>query len=136
MLIESSHDHSQSLCRRIAKVPFHDQLPHDDCEQRKLQCSQDDAEIEACSENDCIIDELGRCSKVLIATDSAGVAVRMDEFALSASSRESAFNSSPHVSVFNCCSALDAIIVTRSSVTVFDTVFICHLFPAVLEKSC
>ena len=36
----------------------------------------------------------------------------MDEFALSALSRESAFNSSSHVSVFNCCPALDAIIVT------------------------
>ena len=36
----------------------------------------------------------------------------MDEFALSALSQESAFNSSFHVSVFNCCSALDTVIVT------------------------
>ena len=36
----------------------------------------------------------------------------MDEFALSALSQESAFNSSSHVSVFNCCSALDTVIVT------------------------
>ena len=100
------------LCRRIAKVPSHDRLPHDDCEQRKLQCSQDDAEIDACSESDCILDELGRCSEVLIADNLAGVVVRMDEFALSALSRESAFNSSSRVSVFNCCPALDAIIVT------------------------
>ena len=64
------------------------------------------------AKSDCILDELGRCSEVLIATDLAGVAVRMDEFALSALSREFAFNSSSHVSVFNCCSALDAIIVT------------------------
>ena len=75
-------------------------------------CSQDDAEVDAYSENDCILDELGRCSEVLIADDLARVAVRMDEFALSALSRESAFNSSSHVSVLNCCSALDAIIVT------------------------
>ena len=40
----SVHAHSQSLCRRIAKVPSHGRLPHDDCQQRKLQCSQDDAE--------------------------------------------------------------------------------------------
>ena len=33
----------------------------------------------------------------------------MDEFALSALSQESAFNSSSHVSVFNCCSALDTV---------------------------
>ena len=75
-------------------------MPHDDCEQRKLQCSQDDAEIYACSESDCILDELGRCSEVLIADDLAGVVVRMDEFALSALSRESAFISSSQVSVF------------------------------------
>ena len=49
-----------------AKVPSHDRLPHDDCEQRKLQCSQDDAEGDACSESDCILDEHGRRSKVLI----------------------------------------------------------------------
>ena len=48
----------------------------------------------------------------------------MVEFVLSALSQESAFNSSSHVSVFNCCSALDTVIVTRSSVTVFDTFFI------------
>ena len=85
--------HPQSLCKRIAKVPSHDRLPHDDCEQRKLQCSQDDAEIDACSESDCILDELGGCSEVLISDDLAGVVVRMEEFALSALSRESAFNS-------------------------------------------
>ena len=73
---------------------------------------QSNAEIDAYSESDCILDELGRCSEVLIADDLAKVAVRMDKFALSALSRESAFNSSSHVSVFNCCSALDAIIVT------------------------
>ena len=112
VLIESSIQDSQSLCRRIAKVPSHDRLPHDDCEQRKLQCSQDDAESDVCSESDCILDELGICSEVLIADDLAGVVVRMDEFALYALSRESAFNSSSHVSVFNCCLALDAIIVT------------------------
>ena len=43
---------------------------------------------------------------------SFGVVVRMDEFALSVLSQESAFNSSSHVSVFNCGSALDTIIVT------------------------
>ena len=36
----------------------------------------------------------------------------MDEFALFAFSQESAFNSSSHVSVFNCCSALDTVFVT------------------------
>ena len=41
-------------------------LPHDDCKQRKLQCSQDDAEGDACSESDCILDEHGRRGKVLI----------------------------------------------------------------------
>ena len=41
-----------------------------------------------------------------------GFVVRMDEFALSALSQESAFNSSSHVSVFNCCSAFDTVIVT------------------------
>ena len=44
----------------LRKFLSHDRLPHDDCEQRKLQCSQDDAEIDACSESDCILDELGR----------------------------------------------------------------------------
>ena len=63
-------------------------------------------------QSDCILDELGRCSEVLIADDLAGVVVQMDEFALSALSRESASNSSLHVSVFNCCPALDTIIVT------------------------
>ena len=111
-------------------------MPHDDSEQRKLQCSQDDAEIDTCSKSDCILDERGRCSEVLIADDLAGVVVRMDEFVLSALSRESAFDSSSHVTVFNCCPALDAIIVTCSSVTVFDTFFICHLFPAIPENSC
>ena len=33
--------------QRVAKVPSHDRLPHDDCEQRKLQCSRDDAEGDA-----------------------------------------------------------------------------------------
>ena len=50
--------------------------------------------------------------EVLIADDLAEVVVRMNEFALSALSQESAFNSSSHVSVFNCCSALDTVIVT------------------------
>ena len=76
-------------------------LPHDDCEQRELQCSQDDAESDACSESDCILDEFGRCSEVLNADDLAGVVVRMDEFAPSVPSQESACNSSSHVSVFN-----------------------------------
>ena len=67
---------------------------------------------DACSESDCIFDEFGRRSEGLIADDLAGVVVRMDEFALSALSREVAFNSSSHVSVFYCCPALDAIIVT------------------------
>ena len=66
----------------------------------------------AYSECDCVLDERGRCSEVLIADDLAGVVERMDEFALSALSRESAFNSSSHVSVFDCCSALDTVIVT------------------------
>ena len=79
---------------------------------RKLQCSQDNAESDACSESKCILDELGRFSEVLIPDDLAGGVVRMDEFALSVLSRESAFSSSSHVSVFNCCLALDAIIVT------------------------
>ena len=74
--------------------------------------SQDDAEIDACSESDCILDEFSRCSEVLIADDLARVVVRMDEFALSALSRESAFNSSSLVSVLHCCPALDTIIVT------------------------
>ena len=39
---------------------------------RKLQCSQDDAEIDACSESDCILDEHGRCSNVLIGVELAG----------------------------------------------------------------
>ena len=39
---------------------------------RKLQCSQDDAEIDACSESDCILDEHGKCSKVLIGVELAG----------------------------------------------------------------
>ena len=86
--------------------------PSAEDERRKLQCSQDDTEIDAYSESDCIPDELRRCGEVLIADDLAGVAVRMDEFAQSALSREFAFNSSSHVSVFNCCSALDTIIVT------------------------
>ena len=103
----------QSLCWRIAKVPSHDRLPHDDCERRKLQCSQNDAEIDACSESDCILDELGRCSEVLIATDLAGSCCgEWMSLHCPALSREFAFNSSSHVSVFNCCSALDAIIVT------------------------
>ena len=79
---------------------------------RKIQCSQDDAEVDACSESDCILDEVGRCCEVLIADDLARVVVRMDEFVLSALICESAFNSSSHVSVFNYCPALDAIIVT------------------------
>ena len=75
------------------------------------------------SESDCILYEFGRCSEVLNAHDLAGVVVRMVEFALSALSRVSACNSSFHVSVFNCCPALDAIIVTGSSVTVFVHIF-------------
>ena len=71
------------------------------CEQRELQCSQDDAEGNACSENDCILDGFGRCSEVLNADDLDGVVVRMDEFAPSVPSQESASNSSSHVSVFN-----------------------------------
>ena len=59
----------QSLCRRIAKVPSHDRVPHDDCEQRELQCSQDDAESDACSENDCIPDESGRFVEIVIGGD-------------------------------------------------------------------
>ena len=87
--------------------------------------AQDDAEGDACSESDCILDEHGRRSKVLISVLagvwlaqwrpsalSFGVDVRMDEFALSALSQESAFNSSSHVSVFNCCFALDTVFVT------------------------
>ena len=42
-------------------------LPHDDCEQRELQCSQDDAERDACSKSDCISDESGGCCEVVIA---------------------------------------------------------------------
>ena len=38
-----------------------------------LQCSQDDAEGDACSESDCILDEHGRCGKVLINVVLAGV---------------------------------------------------------------
>ena len=60
---------AQSLCRRIAKVPSHDRLPHDDCEQRKLQCSQDDAESDACSKSDCILDESGRFVEIMIGGD-------------------------------------------------------------------
>ena len=71
--------HSPSA-EETVEVPSHDRLPHDDCERRRLQCSQDDAEIDAYSESDCIPDELCRCSEVLIADDLAGVAVRMDEF--------------------------------------------------------
>ena len=40
--------------------------------------SQNDAEIDACSKSDCILDELGRCSEVLTAEDLAGVVVRID----------------------------------------------------------
>ena len=43
----------------------------------------------------------GRCSEVLKADDLAGVVARMDEFAPSVPSQESACNSSSHVSVFN-----------------------------------
>ena len=89
------------LCRRIAKVPSHDRLPHDDCEQREPHCSQDDAEMDACSKSDCISDESGGCGEVVIADDSAGDVVRMDEFALSVSSLESACNSSSHLFEFN-----------------------------------
>ena len=106
------------LCRRTAEVPSHDRLPHDDSEQRKLQCSQDDAEIDAYSESDSIFDEFDRSSKVLIVVDLSGaqlaqwrpsnllfgVVVRMDEFALFALIWESVFISSSHVSVFRCCS--------------------------------
>ena len=51
-------------------------------------------------------------SQVLNADDLAGIVVRMDEFAPSVPSQESACNSSSHVSVFNVAPALDAIIVT------------------------
>ena len=47
----------------------HDRLPHDDCEQRKLQCSQDDAESDACSKSDCILDESGRFVELMIGGD-------------------------------------------------------------------
>ena len=50
---------AQSLCRRIAKVPSHDRLPHYDCEEGKLQCSQDDAESNAHSKGYCISCEYG-----------------------------------------------------------------------------
>ena len=36
------------------------------------------AEIDACSESDCISDESSRCGEVVIADDLAGVVVRMD----------------------------------------------------------
>ena len=89
------------LCGRIAKVPSHDRLPHDDCEQREKQCSQDDAEKDACSKSACISDESGGCGEVVIADVLAGVVVRMDEFAPSVSSLESACNSSSHLFVKN-----------------------------------
>ena len=62
---------AQSLCRRIAKVPSHDRLPHYDCEQRKLQCSQDDAESDACS---CILVESGRFVEIMIRRCAGGLA--------------------------------------------------------------
>ena len=64
----------------IPKIPSHDRLPHDDCEQRELQCSQDDAERDACSKITCISDESGGCGEVVIADDLAGIVVRMDVF--------------------------------------------------------
>ena len=45
------HAHSQSLRRRTAEVPFHDWLSNNDSEERKLQCSQDDAEKDACTKD-------------------------------------------------------------------------------------
>ena len=56
---------------------------------------------DACSKSDCISDESGGCGEVVIADDLAGIFVRMDEFALSVSSQESACNSSSHLFVFN-----------------------------------
>ena len=69
------------------------------CEQRELQYSQDDSGRDACSKRDCISDKSGGCSEVVIAGDLAGIVVRMDEFALSVSSLESACNSSFHLFV-------------------------------------
>ena len=40
---------TQSLRRRTAEVLSRDCLPHNDSEERKLQCSRDDAERDACS---------------------------------------------------------------------------------------
>ena len=45
--------HSPSA-EKLQKGPSHDRLPHNDGEERKLQCSQDDAEDDACSKDDCI----------------------------------------------------------------------------------
>ena len=66
-----------------------------------LQCSQYDAEMHACSKSDCISDESGGCSEVVIADDLAGIVVRIDECALSVSSPESACYSSSHLFMFN-----------------------------------
>ena len=47
------HACSQSLRKRVAKVPSHDRLPHNDCEERNLNCNRDD-ESDARSEDYCI----------------------------------------------------------------------------------
>ena len=46
--------------KELRKVPSHEGLPHNDGEEGKLQCRQDDAERDACSEGDCISLRVGR----------------------------------------------------------------------------
>ena len=51
--------HSQSLRKRTAEVPSHNWLPYNGSEERKLQCSQDDANRDACSKDYSIPREHG-----------------------------------------------------------------------------
>ena len=77
------------------KFTASDMLTHSP-EQRELQCRQDDAEGDACSESDCIFDV-----KSCTLTTWLKLLCEWMSFAPSVPSQESACNSSFHVSVFN-----------------------------------